>query len=71
MALHREHTRLVIELLGNLSADALHLAAAAASGGVGFVMNFRARQVGWQGRAFGLFLLPLLCRGRRQALDLL
>jgi hypothetical protein len=53
MALHREHAGRVVQLLGHILANALALAATLAGGGVGFVVNIHARQVGWQGCALG------------------
>ena len=70
MALDREHARLVIELLGNVLADALEFAAAAADGGVRFVDDLLARQVRRQGSTLGLLLLALVRHFRFDPVDL-
>ena len=57
MALHREHTGRVVQPLGHILTDALHLTATArclAGGGVGLVANLAPWQVGRQRHAFGL-----------------
>jgi hypothetical protein len=52
----RKGTRRVVELLGNLFADALHLAAAGAGGRVRLVVNLGARQFRRQRFTFRLAL---------------
>jgi putative transposase len=55
--LHREHAGHIVQLLGDVFADALHLAVAtgrATGGGLGLVADLMARQVGRQRLAFGL-----------------
>jgi uncharacterized membrane protein (Fun14 family) len=59
MPLHGKHAWLVIQLLGDVLANALHLAAAGAGGVLGFVAHFAARQVGRQRLALGLLALAL------------
>jgi hypothetical protein len=53
MPLHREHARLVVQLLGDVLTDALHLAAAATHGAVRFVRYFPSRQMWRQRLALG------------------
>jgi hypothetical protein len=46
VALHREDARLVIQLLGDVFADALHPASAAAGGALRLVADLAPRQIG-------------------------
>src|SRR3989344_2090516 len=57
VAIHREHTGHVVQLLGHVLADALHLAAALAHGGFGLMADLAPREVGWQRRTLGNLLL--------------
>ncbi len=70
MALDREHARLIVELLGDVLADALQRTAATASSRGRFVDDFFARQVRRQGRAFGLLLVALVGDFGRHLVDL-
>ena len=54
VALYREDARHVVQLLGHVLADALHLAATGARGGLWFVANLAPWQVIGQRVAFGL-----------------
>jgi hypothetical protein len=56
VALDREDAGHVVQLLGHVFADALELAAAAAGGVVGLVVDLGARQIGRQRGALGLLL---------------
>ena len=58
VALHREHAGHIVELLGDVFADAFHLAAAAAGAGarLGLMADLAPGQVGRQRLAFGLLL---------------
>lgn len=60
MPLHGKDARLVVQLLGHVFADVLHLAAA--GGVLGFMAHFPARQVGRERLALGL---PAIARGSR------
>lgn len=75
MAFHREHTRLVVQPLGHVLADALHLAAAAAGAGAGrvlqLVVHVAARQVRRQRLALGRLLGLLVLRALRVGFGLL
>jgi hypothetical protein len=71
VALHREHAGRVVQLLGHVLADALHLATAGAGGGLGLVADLAPRQVGRQGCAFGDLLVLAACHWRRGLLDLI
>jgi hypothetical protein len=53
VALHREHARFVIQLLGHILPNAFHVAAAAALRVQRLMADFTARQVCWQGLALG------------------
>jgi hypothetical protein len=57
VALHREHAGLVIELLGHVLADALHLAAATAYSALRLVADLAAREIGRQRLALWLLAL--------------
>ena len=54
VALHREHAGNIVELLGDVFANAFHRTATGAGGGVGLVADLAPGQVGWQRLAFGL-----------------
>ena len=56
VALYREHAGLVVQLLGHVLTDTLHLTATAAHRAVGLVGDLYARQVGRQRFALGLGL---------------
>ena len=60
----------VVQLLGHVLADALHLAAAGAGGALGLVMDLAARQVRGQRLALGLLLVAAGLVRRRGLLDL-
>jgi len=45
VALHREHSRLVVELLGHVLSDALEGASTGAGGALGLVVDLAPRQV--------------------------
>lgn len=60
MALDTEDAGLIVQLLGDIFTDALHLAAASAGGGIGFVVDLHAGKIRWQWLAFGLFLDPYM-----------
>jgi len=70
MALDREDARGVVELLADVLADALHLAAAGTGGGIGFVADLGPRQFMRQRRALGLARWAV-DGGRAQALQFL
>jgi hypothetical protein len=57
VALDGEDTRLVVEVLGHVLADALHRLTAAAGSAVGLVTNLAAHQVRQQLLALGLLLV--------------
>ena len=57
MALHGEDAGLVVQLLSDVLADALHRAATAAGGALGLVADLAARQVRGQLLALGLLLV--------------
>ena len=57
VALNGEHARLVVELFGDVLADALQLTATAAGSGFGLVADLAARKVCGQRLAPGLLLL--------------
>jgi hypothetical protein len=71
MPLHRKDAGLVIELLGDIFPDALHLAAAAAGGVLRLVVDLASRQLRRQRLALRLVLLARGLVLRHQALDLL
>ena len=68
--LHGEHAGLVVQLLGHVLADALQLAATAAGGVLGFVVDLPARQALRQRLALWLLLVVLVLRRRGCLLDL-
>lgn len=70
VALDAEHPRAVVELLGNILADALEGAAAGTGGALGLMVDLPARQVRRQCLAFGLLLLALRGRHGREFLQL-
>ena len=70
VAFHREHARLVVQLLGHVLADALHRAAAAAGRALGLVVNIPARQVRGQRLALGGLLVLLALVTAAGPLDL-
>jgi len=53
VAFDGEHAGLIVQLLGHVLPDALHLAAAGAQGVVGLMTELAARQFGRQGLALG------------------
>ena len=68
--LYREHTGLVVELIGHVLADALELAAAAAGGVWRFVVDLMARKALGQCLTLGLLLVFPALRRRLCSLDL-
>jgi hypothetical protein len=68
--LHREHTGLVVQLLGHVLADALHRLATGADGVLRLVPDFSARQVCGQRLAPGRLLLARSLASGLQLIDL-
>jgi hypothetical protein len=71
VALHREHAGYVVQLLADILAKALHLAAAGAGGVLGLVVNIAARQVCRQGFAPGAWLVLVVLVVRALDVDTL
>jgi len=70
VSFHREHARLVVQLLGHVFADALHWGATAAGGVLGLVVDLAARQVRWQPLALRYLLVACGLGRGLHALDL-
>jgi hypothetical protein len=68
--MHREHAGRVVQLLGNILADALERAATGARRVGGFVVELGAWQIRRQRRALGLLLGDSLCIGALERFEL-